>query len=68
MRELSSWKIIIIGFILVVLGFVFPLLMTLQIVASSFALNFFSFGASVLGLFLGLVGAAWYVREHKLKK
>ncbi len=54
-------KIILVGFLLVVLGFVGPVLMVLRLVPSSLALSFFSHTASVGGLFLGLAGGAMYV-------
>lgn len=65
---LSPLKIILIGFVLVVLGVVLPFLMVLHILESTFFLNFFSYGASLVGLFLGLIGSAYYVRLNKKKK
>ena len=65
---LSPLKIILIGFALVVLGVVLPFLMVLHILESTFFLNFFSYGASLVGLFLGLIGSAYYVRLNKKKK
>jgi len=65
MKSLSGRSFIIIGFILVLLGFILPFLMVMHIVESGFFLNFFSFTASVTGLFLGLIGAATYVRDHR---
>ncbi len=65
---LSPLKIILIGFALVVLGAVLPFLMVLHILESTFFLNFFSYGASLVGLFLGLIGSAYYVRLNKKKK
>lgn len=62
MNRLHPRNLIFLGFILVLLGFVVPFLMVLRIVESSFFLNFFSYGASVAGLVLGLIGAAWYIR------
>jgi hypothetical protein len=50
---------------LVLFGFVAPFLMVMRVVESSFILNFLSYGASVVGLFLGLIGAALYVRTHR---
>jgi hypothetical protein len=41
-----------------------PFLMVISVVESTIFLNFFSFGASVLGLFLGVAGIA----GEKLKK
>ncbi len=57
--------ILILGFVLVLFGFVAPLLMVLKVIQPSFWLSFLSFGASVAGLFLGLVGTAFYVRLHR---
>lgn len=68
MIGLSPGKIIIIGFILVLLGVVLPFLMVMHILPSTFFLNFFSFAASVFGLMLGMYGAASYVREHRKKR
>jgi len=61
----SSIRIILLGFVLVVLGAVLPFLIVLQVLESTFLLNFLSFGMSVAGLFLGIIGASLYVREHK---
>jgi len=65
MRGMQPWKLIVIGFVLVLFGFVAPFLMVIKLVPSSLVLNFLSYGASVLGLFLGLIGAALYVRTHR---
>ena len=62
---MQPWKIIVIGFFLVLFGFVAPFLMVMRIVESSLILNFLSYGASMVGLFLGLIGAALYVRSHR---
>jgi len=62
---MSRWNpkyILLLGFILVFLGFLVPFLMVTQVIKSTMFLNFFSYIASVLGLFLGLVGAAMYTR------
>jgi hypothetical protein len=65
--SLSPIKIILIGFGLVVLGVVLPFLMVLHVIESTFFLNFFSYGASLAGLFLGLIGSASYVRQRRKK-
>jgi hypothetical protein len=54
-----------VGFVLVVLGVVVPLLMVLGLLGKSLALSFLSFAASVTGLFLGVIGSALYVRIRK---
>jgi len=65
MRFTSPRAFIGLGFVLVLAGFVLPFLMVMRIIESSFALNFFSYAASMAGLILGLIGAALYVRRHK---
>jgi positive regulator of sigma E activity len=62
---MSRWHpkyILFLGIVLVFLGFLLPFLMVTQVIKSTLFLNFFSFIASVLGLFLGFVGAAMYTR------
>lgn len=56
---------LLVGFVLVFLGFLLPLLMVVKVLESTFFLNFFSFTASTLGLLLGIISTAYYV---KLKK
>ncbi len=58
-------QMIVIGFVLVLLGAVFPFLMVMQIIQSTFLLNFLSYAASISGLFLGILGAASFVRLNK---
>jgi hypothetical protein len=60
-------RLILIGFALMVLGTVLPFLMVLHIIESTFFLNFFSYTASLAGLFMGLIGLATYVRVHRKK-
>jgi hypothetical protein len=55
-------NIILLGLVLVLLGFVLPFLMVLRVIEPSFLLSFLSYGASITWLLLGLMGAAWYVR------
>jgi len=54
-----------LGLILMVLGVILPFLMLMHILESTFFLNFFSWGASVAGLFLGIIGVATWVRKRK---
>lgn len=54
--------LIAIGFVLVLFGFLVPFLTVIGIIGATLALNFASYAASVIGLLLGLVGAAWYSR------
>ena len=54
-----------IGLILMILGVVIPFLILIRVLESTFFLNFFSWGASVGGLFLGIIGVATWVRKRK---
>jgi hypothetical protein len=65
MKPVYPNRSILAGFLLVLLGFVLPLLMTLQIINPTFFLSFLSWGSTVGGLFLGLIGAANSVRSRK---
>jgi hypothetical protein len=56
---------ILTGLVLSLLGVALPLLMVMQILQSTYALNFASFTASLLGLILGITGAARYVGGHR---
>jgi len=63
--HLSPVQLILIGFILVMLGMILPFLMLVHVIESTLFMNFFSYTASVIGLFLGIIGAAYYARDHK---
>jgi hypothetical protein len=58
---------ILIGFVLVVSGVVFPFMMVANYIEKSYWLSFLSYGASLVGLFLGVIGSAYYVREKRKK-
>lgn len=58
MHQLSPRQLIVIGFLLVLLGVVLAFAMVLRIIPPSFIVSFISYGASLSGLFLGLIGVA----------
>jgi hypothetical protein len=61
-----AFKFIIIGFVLVLIGFVVPLLMVIRLIEPGFLIGFASYGASVIGLLLGLFGTVEiYMRRKK---
>ena len=68
MRGLKVWQIFVLGFVLVLTGAVLPFLMVIRVVPSNLILSFLSYAASVAGLFLGLIGAALYVRTYRNKR
>ncbi|MRR29837.1 hypothetical protein EG834_05845 [bacterium] len=65
MIRLSPLHMILIGALLLVLGVVLPLLMVIKIIPSTLGLSFLSYTASVVGMFVGLIGALTYARSKK---
>jgi len=62
---MSAVGLILIGFLLSLTGMVLPFMMVIHVVPSTFFLNFFAYGASIAGLFLGVIGASRYMHEKK---
>lgn len=58
-------RMIFLGFLMVLVGFVVPLLMVIKVLEASYLLSFISYAMSVAGLFLGVIGASQYVRTHQ---
>jgi LPXTG-motif cell wall-anchored protein len=67
MKTIRGEYLILIGFVMVLLGAILPFLMVMRIITSTFFLNFFSYGMSMVGLFLGLIGSAFFVRYRRKK-
>jgi hypothetical protein len=62
---MSGRTMLVVGFLLVFLGgLVLPFLMVLHIIETTFFLVFLSFTSSTIGLFLGMIGAAEFVRKR----
>lgn len=57
--------ILSLGVFLMLSGTILPFLMVIQVLESTFFLNFFSWGASVAGLAFGMIGFALYSRGRK---
>lgn len=51
-------RLLAVSVLLLLFGCIMPFLMVTQAVESTFFLNFLSFGASMAGLFLGIIGVA----------
>lgn len=54
-----------LGVLLMLLGIVLPFLMVIKVLESTFFLNFFSWGASVVGLSFGTIGFALWSRGRR---
>ena len=62
---MQMYRLLIIGFVLVLAGAVLPFLMVLRVIEPSFLMSFVSYAASVGGVFLGVLGVAQYVGTHR---
>jgi hypothetical protein len=62
---MRPWQIIALGFVLVLLGFLVPFMMEINVIGKSYLVSFLSFAASVVGLLLGVIGAAMYTRPER---
>ena len=65
MRMYNPKVLLGVGFVLLVAGVVLPMLEVLQYIESTFFINFVAFGASFLGLILGMVGAMTIVASRR---
>jgi hypothetical protein len=63
--DASPFKLIGLGAVLVIIGFLVPFLMVIGIIPTGFLLSVLSYLASVSGFILGVIGTAFYVRERK---
>ncbi len=60
--------LIVIGFLLVLTGWVLPFLMLLKVIPSTFFLNFFAYTVGLAGLMLGIIGSAMIFRGRRRPK
>ena len=65
MIEEKPRTLLLIALGLLLFGWVMPFLMVIHVVESTFFLNFLSWGASVGGLYLGVIAVAGLVRRRK---
>ena len=62
---MSPLGLIFTGFLLSLTGVILPFLIVIHIIPSTFFLNFFSYGVSLTGLFLGIIGASRYIQGNR---
>ena len=58
-------RLLVIGLLLLVVGAVLPFLMVLGYIKPNFPLIFFTYGASLVGLFVGMIGVALYMGDNR---
>jgi hypothetical protein len=57
--------LMVLGFVLLVIGFILPFLMVLQLLESTLLLGFVAYLTSFGGLVLGLMGVVLYARTGR---
>jgi hypothetical protein len=60
MRGVNPVVLMVVGFFLMLAGVILPLLMVVKVLESTYFLNFFSYTASLVGMLMGTIGAAFY--------
>lgn len=68
MTKLSPLQLVLLGFVLLVIGFILPFLMVLQLLESTLLWNFVAYLASLFGLIIGLIGIVTHTRLHRKGK
>lgn len=58
-------RFILIAIILLIAGAVLPFLTIIGVLESTFFLNFITYFASVVGLFMGFIGIAMYIGDTR---
>ncbi len=66
LREGTSTRLMVVGFGLLLAGWLVLLLMVVGRIAPGFLLSFGAYATSVAGLVIGLFGAAAYARHSRL--
>ncbi len=65
LRGVNPITLMIVGFVLMLIGVILPLLMVVKVLESTFFLNFFSYTSSLLGMILGIIGTAFYAAGRR---
>lgn len=68
LSRLSPLQLILIGFVLLVIGFLLPFVMVLRIVEPTLLLGFISYLSSFLGLAFGIIGIAMFGGSRRRPK
>jgi hypothetical protein len=65
MARLRYYRLLIIGFLLVLGGVVIPFLTMIDVIQPNFIILFGSYAGSLIGIVLGLVWSAGYVQDTR---
>ena len=65
MKYITPKRLFLIAFVFLLLGVVIPFLMVMEVLESTYFLNFFSYIISFIGVIIGVIGSAYYVRINR---
>ena len=68
LMQASPARLILLGFVLLMIGVCLPFLMLLQLLESTLFLSFVAYLSSVAGLVIGIAGAALYTRSERQRR
>lgn len=68
MRQIRPLRLVALGFALLLFGFLAIFLMVIRLIEPSFTLNFLAYISSVVGLVLGLIGAASHTHSRRQRR
>jgi membrane protein implicated in regulation of membrane protease activity len=68
MLKLQPWKMIALGGAMMLVSMVLPWLMVMQILRSTFFLNFLAYGLSVAGMLIGFIGMVSIVKIRRTQQ
>jgi membrane protein implicated in regulation of membrane protease activity len=68
MLKMQPWKMIVLGGLMMLVSMILPWLMVLQILRSTFFLNFLAYGLSVAGMMIGFIGMVSMVKIRRAEK
>jgi membrane protein implicated in regulation of membrane protease activity len=68
MLKLQPWKMIVLGGAMMLVSMVLPWLMVMQILRSTFFLNFLAYGLSVAGMLIGFIGMVSIVKIRRTQQ
>jgi hypothetical protein len=67
MSRIDARFLLLAGFVLLLLGFLLPLLMIMQFLPSTFFLNFLAYAMSFFGLMTGVIGSVMIAARYRRK-
>jgi len=65
MTKFDPKLMLAVGFLLMLLGVLLPMLMIVKVIESTFFLNFFAYSASLVGLIIGMLGIMSIVVKNR---